>query len=887
MRTCTVLLVGVVSVFLSSCTLFRKPANKSATTTVTSTTTSKPSADSGGNTTLKKPKPYKEIITSKAKTDKGLFTVHQIDQRYFWEIPNSLLGKDILVVNRIAKGATDIRPGGMLGYAGDQIGEVVIQFEKGPDYKLFIKTISYNERSNDSSENGMYRTVRNSNLNPIYASFDIKAFAADSAGSVVEVTDFLSSDNGLLYFDGPGKSTFTLGGYQKDKSYIESMEAFPINVELRAVNTYSKGNQTATYELNTSFVELPQQPMQPRYYDERVGYFKQTYIDFDKPQGVERTSMITRWRLEPKDEDKEKYLRGELVEPKKPIVYYIDPTTPKKWVPYLIQGINDWQQAFEKAGFKNAIYALEAPTDDSTFSLFDARHSAIIYKPSPVPNASGPNVHDPRTGEILESHINWYHNVMQLIHDWYMVQASPNDPKARKMVFDDSLMGQLIRFVSSHEVGHTLGLMHNFGSSSTVPVDSLRSKNYIEKNGFCPSIMDYARFNYVAQPEDGMEQKDLFPRINVYDEWAIDWGYRWLPQLKTREEEKAYMNQWIINSLKKDDRLWYGPQQPFIVKDPRCQSEDLGDNATKASYYGIQNLKRVISNLKEWTREPNQNYLSLENMNKQVIDQYYRYVGHVLCNIVLTKWTPKTVEQPGGQVSFTPKQKQQEAVQFLQQQVFETPHWLMNKDIFAVTAGLGPFLPRQVQSDVIYYLLSFYHYGLMIFAQTEYGEGAYTFDELLSDLEAGIWKELKVKAPIDFHRRALQKMYANRLIQLTSATTRAIYSNTDPNAETRSDFLPIINRHIKNVINAINKALPGYKDEKSKEHLLAVRDWLKMSLDPTGKISSSTTNPSSSKLPESLAGYNYYAPIHENENGKPYQGCWEDGSDLFINNLWK
>ncbi len=280
------------------------------------------------------------------------------------------------------------------------------------------------------------------------------------------------------------------------------------------------------------------------------------------------------------------------------------------------------KKPFEKAGFKNAIYALEAPTGDPEWSLEDARHNAIVYKPSPIQNASGPHIHDPRTGEILETHINWYHNIMQLLHDWYMIQAANIDPAARKMQFSDSLMGRLIRYVCSHEVGHTLGLQHNFGASSTVPVDSLRNKQWLEVNGHTPSIMDYARFNYVAQPEDSITQEGIFPKIGLYDEWAIEWGYKWLPAFKTSEAEQAYMNRWIIEKLNSNKRLWFGNEE-VIWPDPHRQGEDLGDNAMKAGYYGIKNLKRTLEQLPEWTKESNKDYQGLLVMYRELLNQYY------------------------------------------------------------------------------------------------------------------------------------------------------------------------------------------------------------------------------------------------------------------------
>jgi hypothetical protein len=804
------------------------------------------------------PKPYSEVITSKAKTTKGLFTVHFVDDKYYFEIPDSVLNREILVVNRISKSAAGSRAG-FLGYAGDQIGDNVISFEKGQNNKIFLRSISYQEVGRDSS--GMYQSVRNSNLQPIVAAFDIKAFSRDSVsgrrGSVVDITDYISADNDILFFDNRTKRSLGLSQYQATNSYIIGVNTFPNNVEIKTVKTYmrtpvpvagqpaaaslgalSAGTPT-TYELNSSMVLLPGKPMQSRFFDPRVGYFATGYTDFDaNPQGIERVAVVTRWKLEPKPEDVEKYKRGELVEPAKQIVYYIDPATPRKWVPYLIQGVNDWQVAFEKAGFKNAIVAKEAPTNDPSWSIEDARHSAIVYKPSDVANASGPNVHDPRTGEILESHINWYHNVMNLVRDWYMIQAAAVDPRARTTRFPDSLMGQLIRFVSSHEVGHTLGLRHNYGSSSTVPVENLRNKAWVEANGHTPSIMDYARFNYVAQPEDNITEKGLFPRIGDYDKWAIEWGYRWYPEAKTPEAEVPILNKLTMEKLK-NKRLWFGTE--IDPDDPRGQNEDLGDNAMVAGAYGIKNLKRIIVKLPEWTKEANKDYSSLEELNGQVVSQFGRYMGHAAKNIGGIMTTPKTVEQPGVVVEFVSKAKQKEAMAFLNQQLFVTPTWLINTPAFNYTGGNKLTTISNIQDQVLTRLLGARTFSNMLRAEAE-GTNAYTATEMITDLRNNILVELPSHKPINIYRRNLQKSFVEKLINIVNptpdpnaaavATTARTFGITPVTFSKTNDAISIAKAQLRTIASEMRSALPAYKDASSRAHLQDEIDRITEALDP-------------------------------------------------------
>jgi len=773
--------------------------------------------------------PFEKVITSKAVSDEGIITVHKVEDKYYFEIPDKALKKEFLVVTRLTKAGAEMRMG-TVGYAGDQISQNVISFEKGPNDKVFLRSISYVDYAKDSTS-AMYKTVMRNNVNAIEQAFDIKAFGKEKNSTVIDVTDFINADNDVVSFDTRFKKGFRVGAFQKDKSFVNFVKSFPTNIEINTTKTYNRSAGEAspipgapkpevsgnyTVEVNSSIILLPENKMQARYFDPRVGYFTVGYTDFDEnPQGVERVSLVKRWRLEPKAKDLEKYKRGELVEPEKPIVFYIDPLTPKKWIPYLIQGVNDWQKAFEKAGFKNAIYA-KVPNvkEDPEWSLEDARFSAIVYKPSDVPNASGPSIADPRTGEILESHINWYHNVMKLLNDWYFVQASPNDPRARKVDFDDELMGQLIRFVSSHEVGHTLGLRHNFGSSSTVPVENLRNKAWLKANGHTPSIMDYARFNYVAQPEDNVGEAGLMPRIGDYDDWAIEWGYRRFYNYNSPEKEKAHLNKWVMEKLQ-NPRLWFGTEtNPY---DPRSQSEQVGDNPMIAGKYGVKNLQRIMENIEAWSTKPNEDYSSLNNRFTQVSGQFARYLGHVSKYIGGVKETPKMVEQKGAIYELVSKSEQKEALKFLSENVFTTPNWLLKTSVLTKIDKSPVEVVENLQKTVLNRVLS---EGVLnkLYEGESLDANAYAVYDYLQDIKNSVFSELKSSSKIDIYRRNLQKNFVETLI----ARTQASKPSTGRNAETISDNSDVksLTRGVLREIKAdASKNAQNAQDAVTKYHL--------------------------------------------------------------------
>jgi hypothetical protein len=800
------------------------------------------------------PKPYNEIITGKAVTQIGLFTVHKVDDKWYFEIADSLFNREILAITRFVKS-----PAGSRSYGGEKVNEQTIRWEKGPSENIFLRVMTIVSVAPDSTQ-PIAQAVRNSNVDPIAASFDIKAYGKDSNSVVIDVTDFFKLDNQPVSLGPDVKRRYGLSGIASDRSFISYIHSYPLNTEVRTIKTYNSsssnggisfGNSTSlpaadvagavTMELNNSFVMLPAIPMRKRLFDPRVGYFASEYSVYtEASQKTKTNTFISRWRLEPKEEDMARWRRGELVEPKKPIVYYIDPATPKQWRSYLIAGINDWQSAFEKAGFKNAIMGKEWPENDSSMNLEDARFSVIRYFASDIENAYGPREIDPRTGEILNSNIGWYHNVMKLLHDWYFIQAGAVDPRARTMVFSDSLMGSLIRFASSHEIGHTLGLRHNMGSSSKTPVEKLRDKTWVEANGHTASIMDYARFNYVAQPEDRISPVGLYPRIGAYDKWAIQWGYKIIPGTKSAEEDKLVLNRWIIDSLKSNPMLWFGGEgQNF---DPRAQTEDLSDNAIKASEYGILNLKRIIVQLPVWTKEEADTYENLDDMYTQLLGQFSRYMNHVTKNVGGIYETLKSVEETGEVYEPTPKLIQQQSILFLQNQLFNTPYWLLDKNILnKISSPHSAELISNTQGGVLNSLLSSSRLFRMEVMSDRFGKSTvYGPDDMITDLEKGLWKELGTpQNAIDPFRRNLQKQYVDIMISLMNPSQpslpaglpRGLIILFGPDVK-NTDIPSIARGHLTALRTRMVTAANTSADKISKYHLQDMAERIRQALSP-------------------------------------------------------
>jgi hypothetical protein len=780
-------------------------------------------------------KPYHEVITAKAVSTPGLFTVHKVDEKYFFEIPDHLLSREFLFTTRLSK-----VPTGSPLFGGELMNGMIVSFEKAANDKLFVRAVT-SVAVSDTAD-AISRAVINATVDPIIMVLDVKARGRDNQSSVIDFTDFYLKENMISGFNTEAKKIMKTGSPAPDRSFILSMDAYPKNIEIKSMKTYVMGgaakgpegtaapepapsasvNVGVTFEISNSVSVLPETAIEPQVYDPRVGYASDSYQVFsDEQQRVEEKRFIIRNRLEVKREDLQRYKAGELVEPKEPLVYYVDPATPKQWRKYIIAGINDWNEAFKAAGFKNAIIGKEWPDHDSTMSLEDARYRVVRYFPAVTPFSHGPKLHDPRTGEILQSYIAWSHSQIKSLHDWYMVQAGAVDPEARTMKFNDELMGALIRADISRSVGFTLGLKENLGSSSTIPVEKLRDKNWLAKHPFNHSIMDYNHYNYVAQPGDGVSRNGLIPQIGEYDKWAIKWAYTYT-DAKNFEADKKIRLKWITDNLKPGSKLIYMTDQSIIPNDPlnpAAQWEDLSSEPVKASEYGVKNLKIAMANLLKWTKTENGTYYTTSDLYYTICDQFSFLIRHAYSQIggVLEDFTK--IEQEGEVYAPVSKATQKEAVAFLNKEVFNTPEWLFDPNILNKWARPAKKeYYQKFQDNALMYVIHESRLLRMHIAEQRFGkEKVYTVDEFMTDLNKGLFAELQTRRPVDSYKRFLQKQAVGYMLKI--AQTGDLLPDGKTDNLTTTDVPVVMRSHLNNILVQCKAATPSYTDPLMVAHL--------------------------------------------------------------------
>ena len=777
-------------------------------------------------------KPYDDVITNDAKSKKGLFFVHRIEDKIFYEIPNDLLGKPMLWVTQIERTQSGY------GYGGSPVGDRVVRWEqRGED--ILLRDVKFGIRAD--AKDPIKDAVAASSIEGIIEIFAIKAYGKDKT-PVIEVTSLFTSD--LSEFS--ARRRLNAQSTDSRKTFIEQVNAYPENIEAKVTMTYRAGpritfggggprpgpdpsptprrnpleglgggeSTNVTVLLHHSMIKLPDEPMKPRKFDSRVGFFTTSFQDFADVRNhqVEDVQYITRWRLEKKDP------AADISEAKKPIVYYIGREVPAKWRPFIKKGVEMWQPAFEKAGFKNAIVAKDAPTvrEDPDWDAEDARYSTIRWLPATIENAMGPHVHDPRTGEILEADILVYHNILKLIRDWYFIQASPNDPKAQTLPLSDDLIGECLAYVIAHEVGHTLGFPHNMKASSAYTVPQLRDKEFTAKNGTEASVMDYGRFNYVAQPGDNAT---LIPKIGPYDFFAVEWGYKDLKGATSYEKEKAELDTIVARQIK-DATLRFG--DPNASEDPSQQTEDLGSDAIAATELGLKNLDRVAGYLVKATSKKGEDYDLLQNMYTQLLSQRNRELGHV-ANIVGGSVKNNLYFGDGDKVFETVAGEQQKkAVAFLLANAFKTPTALITPDIVQrLEANGAADRILNGQTSLLGNLLSDQRFKRMAEQATREPSTSYAPVSLMDDLTGGIFGELKdSNVTIDLYRRNLQRTYVSRLISAVQQDS----PSTDMPALSRGSLVKILGD-----IAGVNG---NAKDETTKMHLADLKARIGQALEP-------------------------------------------------------
>ena len=788
------------------------------------------------------PQPYDRVITKDAKSTKGVFTVHQIKERYYYEIPKSELGKEFLWNTQIAKNAAGV------GYGGSQLADKVVRWDLRGN-RVLLRDIDFSITADPRTP--IAAAVAAANNDAIIMSFPVAAYARDGA-PVIEVSRLFTSD--VQEFSARQRLGAT--AVDASRTFVERISPYPENVESEVTVTYTRsaggagaagggrgpgggglgGGQmrpgSATVVLHHSMVKLPEKPMMPRMFDERVGYFTTSTMSYSHDDyKAERVRYIARWRLEKKDPN------AAISEPVKPIVYYVDSATPEKWRKWLIKGIEDWNVAFEAAGFKNAIQGRMAPENDPDWSPEDVRHSVIRWLPSTVENASGPHISDPRTGEILNADIQFYHNIMNLQRDWYFLQVGPLDPRAQKLPLPDDLMGRLLEFVVAHEVGHTLGFQHNMKASSTYPADKVHDKDWVHRMGHCPSIMDYSRFNYTAQPEDGIAVDDLVPRVGPYDIWATKWGYTPIPDAKTPDEEKPTLDAW---AREQDKTPWYRFSTAGSAgSDPGDLTEAVGDaDAIKSSALGLKNLQRVAKLLLPATTARNgEPYEDLAELYGRMLGQWTLEMNHVAAIVGGFDSQTKYVGQEGRLFQPVSKERQMQALNFLGENAFATPRWAVDPEILRRIEAVGVLSRiRNAQSSVLSNVLSSSRFARLVESEAIDGAAALSPADLLATVRKSVWKELEgQQVKIDPYRRNLQHAYLD-LVNNKVNSTQTIPAGLPPEFAglfaTSADEKPFYRAELRSLNAAIAAALAKTSDRETRAHLEGARDQIARILDP-------------------------------------------------------
>ena len=768
------------------------------------------------------PKPYAEVITEEAETDEGLFTIHKVDETYFFEIPESMYNVDMLLVTRIGR-----VPAGFGGFivSGSKVSEQVLHWERRGD-RILLRKVSFNQVAEDSLP--IFDSVVRNNFAPILEAFDIEAIGPDGDTVVIDVTDFYSGDTPALSgLSAEQRKTYEVRSLDADRSFINYARSYPRNVDVRHTLTFAANAPpadvnaaTISMEMHQSMVLLPENPMMPRLRDDRVGYSSISQVNFglDELKAAEQT-FIRRWRLEPSDP--EAYARGELVDPVKPIVYYIDPATPDRWRRHVRQGIEDWQAAFETAGFSNAIVARDPPSpeEDPDWAAEDTRYSVVRWAASMVRNAMGPSVSDPRTGEIIESDIVWFHNHLRSYRNRLMIETGASNPAARSLDMPDELMGETVRQVIAHEIGHAIGMPHNMIGSSSYPTESLRDPDFARRMGVSPSVMDYARQNYVAQPGDGLKPTDYIRKIGPYDHYAINWGYRVIPKAKSPDDEKATLDRWIAEHA--DDPMYrFGSRTGW---NPDAQTEDMGDDPVKSSGYGVANLKRVAPNLVEWTKTPGENFDDLEELYGELVGQWNRYVGHVITLVGGRYQNAKSTDQ--GEPIYTPvtRDNQEEAVRFVIDEAFESPTWLADMEILRRIEHAGAL--ERVRGRQVGFLNQMLDPRRMqrVIESEVFDPDPYRLIEYLADLRDGVFSELDDGTAIDTYRRNLQRAYVERLEYLMTEeppAPRQGARNVTRVDVSQSDIRPLARAQLEAIRDQAELAATGAGDEMTRAHMV-------------------------------------------------------------------